>query len=177
MSSEQMPGSGPVGRRVRIRPGWVPQNPRSTATDPDPERRKLHTTPVQHAAATVAAVFGLVGLLGFLPGITSGIGALEFAGHHSDALLLGVFSVSVVHTVVHLLFAVAGLALATTATAARLYLFGGGAIYLLLALYGALIDQNGAANVIPVNTADNWLHLVLGLGMIGLGLLPGRNPR
>ncbi|HEV2784141.1 MAG TPA: DUF4383 domain-containing protein [Actinophytocola sp.] len=138
------------------------------------ERRKLHTAPVQHAAATVAGVFGLVGLLGFLPGITTNLGALEFVGHHSDALLLGVLSVSVVHNVIHLLFAVAGLALATTAGAARGFLLGGGVVYLLLALYGAVIDQDGAANFIPVNTADNWLHLGLGAGMVGLGLLPGR---
>jgi len=28
------------------------------------------------------------------------------------------------------------------------------------------------ANVIPINTPDNWLHFVLGVGMIVLGVLP-----
>jgi len=27
------------------------------------------------------------------------------------------------------------------------------------------------ANVIPINTPDNWLHFVLGVGMIVLGVL------
>ncbi len=30
------------------------------------------------------------------------------------------------------------------------------------------------ANFIPVNSADNWLQLLLGLGMLALGVAPGR---
>ncbi|MDI9978761.1 DUF4383 domain-containing protein [Rhodococcus sp. IEGM 1307] len=32
-------------------------------------------------------------------------------------------------------------------------------------------DQDSSANFVPVNTADNWLHFALGLGMVVLGLL------
>jgi len=38
-------------------------------------------------------------------------------------------------------------------------------------IYGLLIDQHSMANFIPVNTPDNWLHFVLGVGMIALGVL------
>jgi len=72
---------------------------------------------------------------------------------------------------VHLLFGVTGLALARTATTARLFLLGGGVIYLVLWIYGLLIDQHSMANFIPINTPDNWLHFVLGVGMIALGVL------
>jgi hypothetical protein len=72
------------------------------------------------------------------------------------------------------LFGVAGLLAARTFSAARAYLIGGGIIYLVLFLYGLLIDHNSAANFVPVNTADNYLHLVLGIGMIALGALLGR---
>jgi hypothetical protein len=41
------------------------------------------------------------------------------AGHHSGALLLGVFQVSILHNIVHLLFGVAGRLLARTAAGAR----------------------------------------------------------
>jgi hypothetical protein len=34
--------------------------------------------------------------------------------------------------------------------------------------------HDGPANFVPVNTADNWLHLALGVGMIALGVLVGR---
>ncbi|WP_067499468.1 DUF4383 domain-containing protein [Actinoplanes sp. TFC3] len=131
---------------------------------------------VQTAALAVGIVFLLVGLLGFVPGVTSDYSALSFAGHHSGAKLLGIFEVSVLHNIVHLLFGVAGLALARTAANARLYLIGGGAIYLVLWLYGLVIDHDSAANFVPVNGADNWLHFALGIGMIGLGLVTSRRP-
>jgi len=131
-------------------------------------------TAVQKAALGVAATFALVGVLGFIPGITTNYGDMTFAGHHSDAMLLGVFQVSILHNIVHLLFGLAGFAMARTAAGARLYLVGGGAIYLVLWLYGLVVGDNSAANFVPVNTADDWLHLFLGLGMIALGLLTTR---
>jgi hypothetical protein len=81
--------------------------------------------------------------------------------------------VSILHNVVHLLFGAAGLLMARSAPLARIYLLGGGAIYLVLFVYGLVIDHDSAANFVPLNTADNWLHLVLALGMIGLGVLLG----
>ncbi|XVQ06475.1 DUF4383 domain-containing protein [Spirillospora sp. CA-255316] len=128
-------------------------------------------TPVQLAALAVGAVFLLVAVLGFIPGITTGYDTLQFAGHESDAKLFGLFQVSILHNIVHGLFGIAGLLMARTVAAARAFLIGGGIIYLVLWLYGLLIDQHGTANFVPVNTADNWLHLVLGAGMIALGAL------
>jgi hypothetical protein len=39
-------------------------------------------------------------------------------------------------------------------------------------IYALLLDHRSMANVIPINTPDNWLHFVLGVGMIVLGVLP-----
>ena len=127
-------------------------------------------TAVQKAAAVVGVVFLLVGVLGFVPGITTNYDTLSFASHHSEAELLGLFQVSVLHNIVHLLFGIAGLALARTVSGARNYLVVGGIVYLVLFVYGLLVGQESAANFVPVNTADDVLHLVLGLGMIGLGV-------
>jgi len=138
-----------------------------------PERPHLHgptRTTVQKAAAAVGVVFLLVGVLGFIPGITTNYDTLSFASHHSEAKLLGLFQVSVLHDIVHLLFGIAGLALARTVSGARNYLVVGGIIYLVLFVYGLVVSQESAANFVPVNTADDVLHLVLGLGMIGLGV-------
>ncbi|MGK5739865.1 DUF4383 domain-containing protein [Micromonospora sp. URMC 103] len=126
--------------------------------------------PVRTAAQVVGVVFLLVGVLGFIPGITSNYDTLTFAGHESEAKLLGVFQVSILHNLVHLAFGVAGLALARTVSGARSYLIGGGAVYLVLWLYGLVIDHESGANFVPLNGADNWLHLLLGLGMIALGV-------
>jgi hypothetical protein len=133
--------------------------------------------PVQLAALVVGAVFLLVGVLGFIPGITTGFGGMTFAGHESEAMLLGLFQVSVLHNIVHLLFGVAGLAMARSVAGARNFLIYGGVIYAVLWIYGLVIDQSSAANFVPVNTADNWLHLVLAIGMIALGFLLGRDRR
>jgi hypothetical protein len=127
--------------------------------------------PMRLAAAAVGVVFLLVGILGFIPGITTDYDTMEFAGHESEAMLLGVFQVSILHNIVHLLFGVAGLALSRTVMSARAFLIGGGLIYALLWLYGLIVDQESDANFIPRNTADDWLHFFLAVGMIALGLL------
>src|SRR5215213_3094214 len=131
----------------------------------DRTRSGIGATNMQKAAAAVGAVFVLVGILGFIPGITSDFDSMEFAGHESGAELLGIFGVSILHNLVHLLFGVAGLAMARTWSGARTFLLGGGVIYLVLWLYGLLIDLGSSANFVPVNDADNWLHLLLGAGM------------
>jgi Domain of unknown function (DUF4383) len=136
-------------------------------------------TPLQIAALLVGAVFLAVGILGFIPGITTNYDQLGFIGHESQAKLLGIFQVNVVHNIVHLLFGVLGLAAAKTWPASRLFLVGGGVVYLVLWIYGLVIDFDSAANFVSLNTADNWLHFLLGIGMIGVGvgLALSRTPR
>ena len=134
----------------------------------------MDRTPVQNVARLVGIVFLLVGIAGFIPGVTTNLyEGLEFAGDDGNAELLGLFQVSVLHNIVHGLFGIAGLALAATASGARTYLIGGGAIYLVLFLLGIV----GGGDWIPLNDADNWLHLVLGAGMIGLGVMTTRESR
>jgi hypothetical protein len=128
----------------------------------------------QKAALAVAAVFLLVGVLGFVPGVTTHYGQMELAGHESGAELLGIFQVSILHNVVHLLFGIVGIAMARTFGGARSYLVGGGVVYLVLWVYGLLVDHGSDANFVPLDDADNWLHLFLGVVMVGLGVAAGR---
>jgi hypothetical protein len=134
-------------------------------------------TPVQKTALIVGIVFLLVGIAGFIPGVTHSAEHLHGAGADSEALLLGVFQVSVLHNFVHLAFAVAGIAVAARARASRMYLIIGGLVYLVVWLYGLIAVGNDQLNFIPVNNADNWLHLVLAVGMVLLGIFVGREPR
>ncbi len=50
-----------------------------------------------------------------------------------------------------------------------------GAVFLMVGVLGFIpavtTGQDSCANFVPVNTADNWLHFALGLGMVVLGLL------
>jgi arginine exporter protein ArgO len=117
-------------------------------------------------------VFLVVGIAGFIPGLTSDMGSMSAAGHESMAMLLGLFQVSVLHNIVHLLFGIVGLIAARTARAARLYLLIGGIVYAVLWIYGLVTaDHSSAANFVPLNSADNWLHLILAIAMIALGAL------
>ncbi len=128
----------------------------------------MDRTPVQNVARLAGIVFLLVGIAGFVPGLTTNLyDGLEFSGNDGDAELLGIFQVSVLHNIVHGLFGVAGLALAATASGARTFLLGGGAVYVALWLLGIV----GGADWIPANDADNWLHLGLGVAMIAAGIL------
>ncbi|WP_092527558.1 DUF4383 domain-containing protein [Amycolatopsis arida] len=129
-------------------------------------------SPVRAAAMVVAAVFLVVGILGFIPGVTTNYDSMQFWSHDSTAMLLGVFQVSILHNLVHLAFGVVGFAMAMRPGGARAFLIGGGIIYLLLWIYGLVIDLDSQANFVPLNNADNWLHLGLGAGMVLLGLLP-----
>lgn len=137
----------------------------------DPVDRRA---PSQVLAALIAAAFLVAGVGGFVPGVTQHLGDLGWAGHGSDAQLLGVFQVSVLLNLVHLLFGVAGVLLARSPGGARAFLVGGGTIYLVLYLYGIAISEGSGANFVPLNHADNLLHLGLGLGMVALGVLPER---
>jgi hypothetical protein len=134
-----------------------------------------HRTLIQNVASLVGLVFLIVGVAGFIPGVTTNLyEGLEVAGHDGDAMLLGIFEVSVLHNVVHILFGLAGIMLSRTLSGSRGFLIGGGTIYLALWVYGLFIDRDSDANFVPLNSADNWLHLALGIGMIAFGLALSR---
>ena len=129
---------------------------------------------VQSAALLAGIVFLAVGILGFVPGITTHYGDLSFAGHDSGAKLLGIFQTSILQNVVHLLFGLVGIAMARSWEGARTFLIAGGVVYLVLFVYGLLAHGDSSANFIPVNSADNVLHVVFGVAMVALGLVLGR---
>jgi hypothetical protein len=142
-------------------------------------RASTHTrartrTPAQVASLVVGIAFLLVGILGFIPGVTENFDDMTFAGQESGAELLGVFQVSVLHNLVHVLFGVVGIAAATRHSSSRSFLIVGGIVYLALWIYGLAVDPESDANFVPVNDADDWLHLGLGAGMLVLGLALGR---
>lgn len=112
---------------------------------------------------TVALVFGivflLIGVLGFVPALTPG------------GALLGLFMVNGVHSVVHLLFGVLGVAAALTGFSV-LYNRVAGIVYLLIAVLGfipPLVPNGMLLGLVMINTADNFLHIVLGIVLAYVG--------
>lgn len=136
------------------------------------------STLTQKGALLFGVVFLIVGIAGFIPGLTMDMGTMSVAGHGSMAMLLGLFQVSVLHNIVHLLFGVVGLLAARTAGGARSYLLIGGIVYAVLFVYGLFTaGMAGGANFVPLNVADNALHAVLAVAMIVLGVLLPRAGR
>ena len=127
-------------------------------------------TAVQQALLWVAGAFIALGLFGFVPGITSNFGSLDFAGSRSDAHIFGLFQVSILHNLVHLATGTIALFAAGDPRHSRVFLAIAGALYLILAVYGWLLDQSAAPNVLPVNDADDWLHFGLAFVMLALAV-------
>lgn len=129
---------------------------------------------IQVISGIFGAVFLLVGILGFIPGITTDLDTIMFAGHHSQAALLGLFQVSVLHNIVHLLFGIVGLLGVRSRGLAKAYLIVGGIVYAVLWIYGLVVPMESMGNFVPLNTADNWLHFVLAVAMVTSGFVFGR---
>jgi preprotein translocase subunit Sss1 len=128
-------------------------------TDRDliPDRRTL----AQTLALAFGAVFLLVGILGFIPGLTEDAPG-SFAGEDSEGSIFGVFQTSVLHNLAHLLFGV-GILAARKHSSALLYLLVSGIAYAALFLLGIV----GVMDWLPADDTDDWLHLVLAAGLLG----------
>ncbi len=110
-------------------------------------------------ALLVGIVFILIGILGYVPAFVP------------NGALLGVFGVNALHSAVHILFGVLGVAGALTGTA-RLYNRVVGVVYVLLAVLGfipALFFNGLLLGLVSINTADNLLHLVIGAVLVIVG--------
>ena len=124
------------------------------------------TTSGRSVNSTVALAFGaiyvLVGLAGFL--VT---GDVDFAGDKGKSLLG--FHVNGLHNVVHLLIGVALIAASRKTETARGANLAIGATYLVLGLFGGLINGK-TLDVLGLNFADHVLHLLSGLVLLGTAL-------
>jgi hypothetical protein len=123
----------------------------------------------------VGILLMLVGILGFVPGITSQYSQLMFLGPDSHAMFLGVFQVSMLLNIVQLAIGATGWTMSRTEHGARNFLLGAGALYIVLAIFGFIVGVDSAANFLSLNMMDNWTHLVLGVVMAGAGWLLSRS--
>lgn len=126
-------------------------------------------------ALTLGAVLVLVGLVGFVVEPSFAVGDSARRG----TLIL--FDINGWHNVVHLLSGIVGLAMAGTAAKARLFSIGYGIVYVLVTILGFAVGDGGLLlSIIPINTADNVLHLAVAVTGIGVGLASpvadGRRP-
>ncbi len=127
-------------------------------------------SPARLYALVVGATLVLAGVLGFFYEST-------FTSDESvrDSVL-GILEVNGWHNVVHIATGALGLlAFAAGAYAARTYALGLGVVYIAVAIWGFIVgDGDSILSIIPVNTEDNVLHVVIGLA--GLGAYAASRP-
>ena len=121
-------------------------------------------TPAQLYSLIFGATLLLAGILGFIADASFGNLGNDVNG---DKLVL--FEVNGWHNIVHLASGALGLAMAGKPSTARLFALGFGTVYLLVTIIG-FIDGNDIIGLLPINGADNVLHLAISLAGIAAGL-------
>jgi len=111
---------------------------------------------VQKLAWVFGIVFVVVGVLGFVPGITS------------NNMLLGIFEVDVMHNIVHLLSGIAAIGVAMgSGVYARLYFKVFGVVYALVAVFG--LAMGGSVLGMMMNMSDHLLHVAIAAAALWIG--------
>jgi hypothetical protein len=119
-------------------------------------------SPAQLYALIAGAVLTVAGILGFFYDSS-------FTSDKSmrDAVL-GLLDVNGWHNVLHVATGMLGLVLASSFASARAYALGLGIVYVVVAIWGFAIGDGGSIlSIIPVNTEDDILHLLIGIAGIG----------
>lgn len=113
---------------------------------------------LKKAALVFGVVFLLIGVLGFVRGVTT------------NEMLLGVFRVNAAHNVVHLLSGAVALACGLAGVAAsRRYFRIFGVVYGLVAVLGFIQGDAHLLGLISNNAADTWLHVAIAVVSLALG--------
>ena len=118
---------------------------------------------------TFALIFGIVFLLigvgGFIPGLTN-----HGATPHGDltmtdyyGLELGLFPINLLHNIVHILFGIWGLLAYKSLSASRGYARAVAIIYAVLTVMGLVPALSTTFGLIPLYGADVVLHAVLAI--------------
>lgn len=121
------------------------------------------STTLQKLAGVFGVIFIVVAVLGFLTP-----GGMAMAMDPASGLLLGLFPVNLLHNIVHLLFGIWGLVASRSWSGSKSYFTIAGAIYLVLTVVGFLSPTG--FGLVPLGGNDIWLHAVLAIAMLGIGL-------
>jgi hypothetical protein len=114
---------------------------------------------------TFARIFGIVFLIvgvgGFIPGLTPPHDHPGLAVEAGSGMELGLFPVNVLHNLVHIAFGVWGIAAARSFGASRSYARSVAIAYALLTVMGMIPASNTTFGLVPIYGHDIWLHALL----------------
>jgi hypothetical protein len=118
-------------------------------------------------------IFLLVGIAGFIPGITLPHTHADVVVTAGLGIVLGLFAVNVLHNLAHLLFGVWGLLASRSDGAARLYAQMVAIAYVLLSVLGLVqaMSLYTLFGLMPLYGHDIWLHALLAAGAAYFGFI------
>ena len=131
-------------------------------------------------ATVMGVAFLLIGIMGFIPPLLThpagqeGHGAMRVTAF--DGYLLGLFHVNILHSIVHVLFGVMGLAMSRTLGSARGYFRIVAVSYLLLTVMGLVpaFNMKNTFGLVPIHGNDVWLHALIAIASAYFGWAPVR---
>lgn len=124
---------------------------------------------------TFALVFGIVfvvvGVAGFIPGLTAAHTHPDVTMETGLGLLFGLFPVNLLHNIVHVLFGIWGLAASRSVSGSRGYGKAVAVIYALFVVMGIVEAANlwTTFGLVPLYGNDVWLHALLAAGAAYFG--------
>jgi len=118
---------------------------------------------VQRFAQVFGAIYLVVGVIGFIPPLL----AAKTAESNFTGLLIGLFLVTWLHSLAHLLIGVAGLATYRNHATASAYALTIGVAYAVLFVLGLIVGPTFLGGLLPLNGWDNLLHIVTALVAFG----------
>ena len=124
---------------------------------------------IQLLAFGVGAVWAIVGILGFIPGITQNYSDLKFFGPDSNAMLFNAFQTSMLLNLVQIAVGVVGVLMAMSSVGSRRFLTYFGGLYVVLAIFG-FVTGTSSANIFALSMVDSWFMIIVGLFMVGAAL-------
>jgi hypothetical protein len=116
---------------------------------------------IQTFARIYGIVFLIVGIGGFIPGVTVPHEHPDLLVRAASGLELRLFPVNVLHNIVHILFGAWGLFAAGNFGAARMYARVVAIAYALLTILGVIPATNTTFGLVPIYGNDIWLHALL----------------
>ncbi|HJP85129.1 MAG TPA: DUF4383 domain-containing protein [Gemmatimonadaceae bacterium] len=122
-------------------------------------------TTVQKLATVFGVVFILIAIVGF---VTPGGMYMQPTDPAMAAKILGMFPINLLHNIAHLLFGIWALLAARTWGGSKSFFVWGGIIYAVLTVLG-FVSPTGFG-LIPLAGADIWLHCLLAIVMLAIGL-------
>lgn len=112
----------------------------------------------RYFALIAGVLYGLVGILGFVPGMLRPAAGPPLTIDGGYGLLFGLFPVNVLHNLVHLGLGVWGIAAYSSFGKARTYAASIAVIYGVLTIMGLIPGLNTVFGLIPIHGHDVWLH-------------------